>query len=136
MKPFSNLHHTILIHITKTAAAVSILQQGKIKVGRNRPEYTEFQRQMLGEGIYLGTCYSNCISKVRQKNPDEGASVVVSTLKIGGVYETLQKQRYLTGELLQSNGLNFHSTRCLVQALQTGTEYCIYDPKRVIPLFA
>lgn len=136
MKPFSNLRHTILLHVTKTDAAISILQQGKIRIGRNRPEYTEMQKQMLGEGVYLGRCYSNCISKVRQLNLDKGTSVVVSIVKLGGVYETKEKQRFLNSELLQSEGLNYHSTRCLGCALQTGTEYCVYDQKRVIPIFA
>ena len=136
MSAFSNLRSSILVHITKTNAAISILQQGRMRVGKNDPSWKKNQLQMLGEGVYSGRSYSICLGKVRKLIQSEGVATVVSIVNLGEIYETKRRQHYLSGKLLQSNGLNFHSTRCLGKNIATGTEYCIYDPERIIPLFA
>lgn len=121
-----DLRTSILVHITDYAAADSILNSGKMRCSKTG---------MLGPGVYFAENKAAADLKAHRKGV-----IVISAVNLGKLYEVYGPDRQLTLQELKRQNYDsvrgYKSTSPDCKNFNTGTEFCVFEPNRITPLFA
>lgn len=126
MDEYHNLRTSILCHETNVDAAKSIINSGYMK-----PSHGGY----IGPGVYFAESKEAC-----QRKAHRHGCFILSAVNLGRLYEIYLSDHSLTPKEVRDKGYDsvrgYKSRAPEGIAFNTGTEYCVFDPKRITPLFA
>ena len=117
MDPLSNIHPSILVHITEPEVAKSIIASG---------EFNKVKNGQYGLGSYFAERETQ--GKIVARH--HGA-VIVCHVNLGRIYKVNSAELQIDPEELKKQ--NYDSVR---GNYHVGPLYCVFDTKRITPLFA